>query len=292
MDLRRVVTVLDRPNRPQTALKRTLRICHDLGHAVQVEPVSFLYSALVESGSAFDAKERKALKKQLLAKQHEWADKLASQNPDVGDVRVVWDRHLAEWVIDQCGTADLVVKTASGSKRARSASDWALLTSCPTNLLLVGHKRVRQPQVVIAALDLEHTDKLHQDLNRKVLDAAASMAKMSNAELHVACAAEVSPALLDLDVISEYQAQRRLVKKSKERLDKLLGPYEVKKKNRHFPVGKIGQAMADCAKSLHADLLVVGTRARPVAQSLGVGNSAQRILRKAPCDVLAVRPER
>ncbi len=290
MNIRRVVVILDQPNRPQTALKRALRMQKDSGDELTLEPVAFIYDAFAEANSGFDAKERKQLKKRTLERHKAWLDELADQYPTLPEVRTVWEHHLDDWVKDNCASADLVIKTASGSARSRSASDWALLMTCPTNLLLVGHRRIRQPQKVLAALDLQHRDTLHDKLNQRVLDMAASVASLSAAELHTACAVEVMPALIDLDVINERTAQRKQIKKSASLLDRLVAAYGVKKKHRHFPVGRIGQAIADCVKANGADLLVVGTRARPVRQALGLGNSAQRILRKAPCDLLAVRP--
>lgn len=290
MDLRRIMVILDRPKRPQTSLKRTLRLVRDMPSPAKLQAVSFIHNMLVEYGPAFDAEERKAVKKMLRDDRNQWLAELSAQHPEIDPVRVIWDHKIAHWVEQNAGQTDLVVKTASGSKRARSASDWALLHSCPTNLLLVGHRRIRQPKVVLAAIDVAHTDKVHQRLNQKVIDAAATMAGLSGAELHVASAVEVAPALIDLDIIDEKNAQRRIATRSRDMLEALLEGHDVAKKNRHFPVGAIGQAMSDCARAVSADMLVVGTRARPLKSMLGLGNSAQRIVRKAPCDVLAVRP--
>ena len=57
-----------------------------------------------------------------------------------------------------------------------------------------------------------------------------------------------------------------------------------------MPVGKVGQMVAATARKIDADMLVVGTCARRGAGGLVLGNSAERILTKAPCDVLAVHP--
>lgn len=290
MELNRVMVVLDKPNRPQTALKRTLRLMRDMPEAASLEAVSFMHNALLDHGAAFDAKERKAIKKMLRDSRNEWLASLSAEHPEIAPVHLVWEERIADWINDHSEKSDLVVKTASGSRRERSASDWALLHNCPTNLLLVGHRRIRQPQVVLAAVDVAHTDRTHLRLNQRVIDAAATMAQLAGAQLHIAAAVEVAPALIDLDIIDERSAQRRIAERSRAALDEMLQDYPVPVKNRHFPVGPIGRAMADCAKSLHADLLVVGTRARPVRSLLGLGNTAQRIVRQAPCDVLAVRP--
>lgn len=289
MKFAHILVILDEPNRPQTALKRAQRIAKDSPWAVKLSAVSFQHNALVEQAAAFDAKERAAVKESLIDKRSDWVAGLTKQYPELLQVQQVWTSDIAQWAAANAKGYDLIIKTATGSKRARSASDWMLLNSCPTHLLLVGHRKIRQPKRVLAALDLDHKDTLHRKLNRKVLQAAHAVTSLSSAELHAACAIEVSPALLDLDVVDERKAVNRIKKRTKDDLDKLLKPYGRVK--RHFPAGRIGAAMADCVKEVEADLLVVGMRAHKLKASLGLGSSAQRIVRQAPCDVLAVKAD-
>ena len=284
---KKILVILDKTNRPQTALKRALRMRKDANNQIDLRLVSFLHNSLVEHDAAFDAKERRAIKKLLMDKHETWLSDLAQDHTDLPSVNTVWAHDIASWVQSNAKRVDLVIKSASGTKRNRSATDWALLNSCPTNLLLVGHRRVRQPQKVLAALDMDHKDKLHKALNQDVLTAASELAILSGAELHAACVVEVAPALIDLDVIDERKAQSKVKKRTKAALDTLLRKYPSAK--RHFPIGRIGQAMSDCAKDVGADVVVVGMRAQNLKSSLGLGSSAQRIVRKAPCDVLAVR---
>ena len=289
MKLKRIMVVLDQANRPQTALKRAERICKDLQASVKLHPVSFLHSSLVENPAMFGKREQRRIQKMLVARHKTWLQELQGDHSGLGEVEMVWEHDIAKWVTEHAGVCDLVIKSAHGSKSTRSATDWALLSNCPTNLLLVGHRRVKQPDVVLAAVDLSSKDALHEKLNKQVLEAASLMANISNAKLHTAHAVEVPAPLLDLDVVSERKAQLTVQKNTHVARTKLLKPFVVAKKNQHFPVGNIGQAMADCVKEIKADLLVVGARARPVKEALGLGNTAQRIVRKAPCDVLALR---
>lgn len=53
--------------------------------------------------------------------------------------------------------------------------------------------------------------------------------------------------------------------------------------------GDLARAIAEEAKKQAADLLVVGTRGHSTAAHLLLGSVAERLLRRAPCDVLAVR---
>lgn len=56
--------------------------------------------------------------------------------------------------------------------------------------------------------------------------------------------------------------------------------------------GGVASVVCDTARSLSADLIVVGTRSRSNLASLLLGSVAGEVLRYAPCDVLAVPPPR
>ncbi len=286
MRFQRILTVLDRPNRPQMALKRASRLGTDM--QVEVHPVSFLWNELAENRTAYDAKQRRQMKHQLLENHHEWLQELVAKEPSVTETQVVWSPDIEHWLLDNQQDGDVILKTSSGSVRGRSALDYHLISRSKVPVWLVGHKRVRRPQTILAALDLAHKDSVHRRLNVRVLDLAADLAKASDAQLHVAYAVEVSPALTDLDVIDANKARAQVVKKTKEPLRRLLKPYDVKLSNIHFPVGPIGAAIATTSKEIGADVLVAGTCAHPIKEAVGLGNSAQRIVRKAPIDVVTV----
>ena len=55
--------------------------------------------------------------------------------------------------------------------------------------------------------------------------------------------------------------------------------------------GKVGKVISGAAYANKADLLVLGTVARSGVRGRIIGNSAERILTRAPCDVLCVTPD-
>ena len=287
--MRELLLVLDRRHRPQAALKRALRMHKDGDY--KLTAVSFVWQDLASNSHMFDTKQRREIKRQIVSSHKAWLKELQEQHPELAEIKFVWGNHIASWLFEHAHAFDAVVKSADGRGRNRSALDWTLLNQLPIDLYLVGHRRVRQPKIVMAAIDLAHTDTAHKQLNLLVLNRAQTIATESNAELHVVNAVDISPVLIDLDIVNERAAKTRAQAQSKKALEKLLQNYKVPNRQRHFPVGRLGQALADCVKEVGADVLVVGTRTHRVKQALGLGNSAQRIMRKAPCDLLAIRPK-
>ena len=109
--------------------------------------------------------------------------------------------------------------------------------------------------------------------------------------MHVVFAVEISQVLRDLDIVNETVSKKKVVDKVTPELERLLKPYHIPKSRIHMPVGKVGKVVAQVSRKANADLLVVGSFAHRAKQLVGLGNSAERIVTKAVCDVLAVHPD-
>ncbi len=295
MDLNNVTVVLDKPKHEQIAWRRALELQANSGARVQA--VSFLWNAMCEHSSALSAADRKKLRHGLVEERKRWLAELVSQQPDV-KARTVWSPDIAQWVVDELNQPaarnkrpDLIIKTVhkSGSL-VHTPTDWELLSSCSVPLLLTSKRRGKGSGVVLATLDLSHVDTKHRHLNCRVLEAAHQMAALQGGKVHVVFAIEVSQVLRDLDIIKESVSKRKIMEKVTPELERLLKPYAIPKSRVHMPVGKAGRTLAQLARKLKADQLVIGSYAHRAKNVLGLGNTAERILTKAVCDVLAVHP--
>ena len=84
------------------------------------------------------------------------------------------------------------------------------------------------------------------------------------------------------------EEQRRI---GKEQLQRLAA--DLKKKGQRFRAvikcGAPAQVVADTAKSLKADMIVMGTHGRTGIAHVLMGSVAEKVVRHAPCPVLTVR---
>ncbi len=294
MRLDSALTILDKPKHKQVAFERA-RSLQEL-NGTHLDLVSFCWQSMVESSDFFDTHQRRTLRQEILLERKQWQrDLVLDGGLAFNDVSIhtIWTDDIAAWVRKQLEKkhCDIVIKSVHKTKTiSHTPLDWELLNTSPVPVLLTSTQKRKTARRVVAAIDLRHTDRTHQRLNRKVLAAADRFARCYDAELHCVSAIEISNVLRDLDIIDERSTKKRMLEKSQDTLNDLLKPYDVKKKQRHFPVGKVGQAVTQTARELKADLLVVGSCAHRVKQLVGVGNSAERILARATCDVLAVHP--
>lgn len=294
MQIRSVMVVMDKPKHQQVALTRARAIQQATGAHLRL--VAFCWNALTEQAEVFSAHQRRSLKRQIVRDREVW---LRGQVLDAGlaaadvTLEVQWTDDIAGWVSASAlpKECDLVLKSAHHSKTlTHTPLDWQLLRQCGVPVYIAAARRRKPTGNVLASIDLRHTDKKHMALNLRVMEAAHHLAEISGAKMHCVNAIEFSHVLRDLDIIDTANVRRKAVARNRELMDALLAPYDIARSRIHMPLGKVGQAVAATARKINADMLVVGTSARRGAGAVLLGNSAERILSKAPCDVLAVHP--
>ena len=293
MKLTSVMTILDKPKHPQTALARTRRLVKAGG--VQAHLVAFCWNPAPDSEGVFARDQGRAIKQALIVERRDWLLSQIEGVPELENARtsVLWSADIARSIEGIAGKqgADLLIKSLHQSGSVlHTPLDWSLLRTSPIPVLLTTTRKRKQSGVILAAVDVRRQDRAHQRLNRQVLDAAQTMAAVEGGTVHVVAAAELPNVLIDLDIVNKRDAKRKAITQVEERLQELLEPYDVPRARRHIPIGKVGQAVNGIAQKLNADLLVVGTHAHRVRQLIGLGNSAEKIVARAHCDVLAVHP--
>ncbi|HEY4717080.1 MAG TPA: universal stress protein [bacterium] len=131
------------------------------------------------------------------------------------------------------------------------------------------------------------------------MDYAIALAKISGAEILVFHVFE-KPAVpqtiwMSKQVITTYKNYfKEVEKKTKDELQNFLekfdtGNIEIKTK---VKLGLPYLEIIDIANKENVDLIVIGTRGLTVFQKMLIGSTADRIVRKAKCNVLLVRSKR
>ncbi len=292
--LKNVLVVMDKPKHPQAAFERAMKLHRST--AAHLHLAAFAYHPMVDQQETFDVHQRNAVRKEIIRERTEW---LRGVVLDAGasfenlTIEVIWTKHLADWVAERAAIDgyDVVVKSTHHSEALlHTPTDWTLLRNCSAPLLLVSGRSWRKKPVILATLDLERFDRNHVALNKRVLDAAQTMATLYGGTLHCVFAVEISRVLADLDIIDARKAAAAARARASQRCVELLKPYGIPKSRIHMPTGKVGHVVNQISRKTKADLLVMGTTARKGLRGLVIGNSAERVLAKARCDVLALKP--
>lgn len=211
------------------------------------------------------------------------------------------------------GGHDLLMKEASPNENVLFGSiDMHLLRDCPCPAWFVKPDHGDRPFArILASVDPspppDRTDLLHvkEDLSpkdvaldAKILELAGSLAALNGSDLHVlhAWSAAGEELLrgdmrLSPDQLDAYVEDSRL--EAKKALDHLIAKVDDMSGRRsvHLIKGDPADVIADFAKAAQIDLIVMGTVGRTGIPGLLIGNSAESILQRVGCSVLAVKPD-
>ncbi len=208
---------------------------------------------------------------------------------------------------------DLVIKTAESGgllDRVFGSDDMHLLRKCPCPVWLVKSKSPKAYRRILAAVDVddyyppEELNTRHL-LNLQILEMASSLALSEFSELHIVYA---------WDDIGESMMRRALVDTSEEKIiayieevrqqhkqnlnvlmDEIISrlgknTLEYLKPRTHLLKGSPRKEIPAFADEIKADLVVMGTVARTGISGFFMGNTAETILNRLSCSVLAIKP--
>ena len=203
---------------------------------------------------------------------------------------------------------DLLIKPAenpSWTARLFGSDDLHLLRKCPCPVWLMKPPEKSNYGSIMAAVDFDlSVPPSEHDLNREILELAASLALSDFASLHIvhACEALAEKTMLSRgdmsskDVTNYVEKEQAHHRNELYRLaEKLCGwigkdAYDYLSPRIHLPEGPGKRVIAPLAAELQADLVVMGTVARTGISGLIIGNTAEAILDQLTCSVLAVKP--
>lgn len=172
--------------------------------------------------------------------------------------------------------------------------DTGLMRKCPCPVWLVRTKAASFRRIA-AVLDVLPHDEVRDALNVKVVKLASSIAESEGAELQVASAWSVYADTVlkfkmeEAELEQLNQNTEAEVRSQLERVVSLAGAQdsaiiEAVHGDAHVVIPQL-------VEREHEDLVVMGTIARTGVPGLIIGNTAEKILRRIQCSLVAVKPD-
>jgi universal stress protein E len=276
------------------ALGATLELFHALADAVIVEPSRFEHEAVDRLRERVEGQARTSLLR-LCA--------MAGKHGVAASLAVEWDRPPHEAIVRRATAigADLIIAECHKGARTRPwlihLTDWELLRTSPLPVLLLkGAKPYHRP-LVLAAVDPAHSHAKPLALDSRILAAAGELGKGLRGKLHVMHANQPSIVGLDPEVASRKAAATWSTLTFKELQDQERRAFEdfrsragVPRTRAHLVDDDPAVAIPRLASELNADIVAMGALSRSGLARVFIGNTAERVLRDLPCDVLVVKP--
>jgi len=168
--------------------------------------------------------------------------------------------------------ADLVLKSSyrhsTRQRLLKRTSDWTLIRECLCPVLLVKEGEQSPLRRVLAAIDIRRDDPTSRKLNQHLLDFGSEVLDAGSAELHFVNAGE------DLQSLPDRNTLIRCCGVDSSRI--------------HIQLGRPEDVIIDSARSLQANLVVVGNAARSGFSAAINGNTVEKVLDRLNCDVLSI----
>lgn len=191
--------------------------------------------------------------------------------------------------------ADLLVMGAFGDRRP-DVGFGTVATACVrksmTDVLLIRDTQPGPFRCVVAAVDFSET-------SARALARAALVAAQDGAELQVLHVFAAPWHRLHYRA-PEPMAPPHLQKQYRDALERRLADFVLPIAEAHrdlrlrtvcYDYGGHRSGIVEYAKSVSADLIVLGTRGRTNLRDILLGSTAEKALDESPCSVLAVKPE-
>ena len=204
---------------------------------------------------------------------------------------------------------DLIIKCADVDRGLGeivfSSTDMHLMRKCPCPVWIIKPTEQKNYRRILAAVDQDPEEPVKGVLNRRILEMASSLALAEYGEAHIVHAWDVfgedllrshswgfTEAEFNEMVEEEATARRRwledLVKnycysEDQEAADDL-------DLHLHVIKGNAQHVVAELARDLAVDLVVMGTVARTGIAGFFMGNTAEDILSQLDCSVLTIKP--
>lgn len=246
--------------------------------------------------------QRQVLKHDLLEKSQRRIHQLVDPEIDRGvdiTIKLLWDHNdghaINQLVADE--QVDLVVMASEThslvASQLKQATDYQLLRDCPCQVLLVKNHEWSDHGKILSAIDTCH-DQQHNLLNAQVIETSIGFAELLNANLHLLNAYPGDPLSISIGIGADEKRPRltsaTIKQAHKQEIDQLADDYHIPVSHTHVVEGLADDALPQLADDMDAELLVIGMQGRHGMAGAFVGNTAEFLVDRLNCDILAVKP--
>ena len=299
--MQRILVAIGADERAGRLVSRAMTLARHFGASVRL--CASVYDPHLAGEGHPESTERNEARAAVIAGRRAALERLAAplREPGVGDisVRALWSYPVYEGVAAEAQAfgADLLVAGTfhhSTVPRAGLANaDWQLLraASCPVLLVRTAGESYRQ---ILVPVDPTHAHDKPAALDDRLVAWAREVGAPGGAEvqlLHCFLAPEYVPLAAPGAGLSSLLArQGKSLDVHREALRTLATRHGIARGSAHLEAGDARELIPEVARRTRADLVVMGAVSRSRLRQLLMGSTAESVLDRLECDVLAVKP--
>ncbi|MGO4894417.1 universal stress protein UspE [Flavobacterium sp. W21_SRS_FM6] len=301
MNFKKILAVIDSNTEQQKSLSRALEISEKTGASV----TAFLniYDFSYEMTTMLSMDERENMRQAVVDDRTEWLTNVIkeafSETDHKIDIKVVWHNRPYESIIYEVIEKgyDLIVKGTQQHSLLESViftpTDWHIMRKAPVPVLLVKEHDWPMGGKIIAALNLGSDIEEHQSLNQQITKHALHFTKLLGSELHLVNAYPGTPTniVIEIPEFDPTQYNQTIRQHHIDAMQNHAQQHHISPAQCHIDEGLPEYVIPHCAEQLDAELVVLGTVGRQGISAALIGNTAEHVIDKLNCDVLAIKPE-
>lgn len=298
----KILVVADINHEEQPALARAMQLASKSVSKSHVTLFLSIYDFSYDMTSMLSIDERDAMRRGVIQQREAWMREIAEPyiNDDIDfDIKVVWHNRPYEAIVAEvfAGEHDIVIKGTRKHDVLESVlftpTDWHLLRKCPSPVLLVKNAHWPEDANIMASVHVGSEYDTHIDLNDRMVEQLKSLSERLHAAPYLVNAYPVTPANITIelpefdpntytDAVRGHHLTSMKALRQKHGLDEQQTIVEQ---------GLPEDIIPDVANRLNAAMVILGTTGRTGLSAVFIGNTAEHVIDKIDCDVLALKPQ-
>ncbi|MFB9217368.1 universal stress protein UspE [Vibrio sinaloensis] len=298
----KILVVADINKDEQPALARAMQLAAKSRSPSQVTFFLSIYDFSYDMTSMLSIDERDAMRRGVIGQREQWMKKVAKDYLIDGiefDVRVVWHNRPYEAIIAEVfgGEHDIVIKGTRKHDVLESViftpTDWHLLRKCPCPVLLVKNAEWPEDASIIASVHVGSENDTHLGLNDSMVDQLKSLTERLGASPYLVNAYPVTPANITIE-LPEFDPATYT---DAVRGHHLTAMKALRQKHGYddeqtvVEQGLPEDIIPEVAQRLNTAMVIIGTTGRTGLSAVFIGNTAEHVIDKINCDVMALKPQ-
>ena len=298
IECKRILAVVDAERENQPALSRAYELASKTG--AKVTAMMVVYDLSYDMTTMLSPDERESMRDAVTKEHAKWLSaQLKEQGFSETDIVVEWNNRAYESIIYFAlnNQIDLVVKATKNHDDLASViftpTDWHLMRKCPRPVLLVKEHDWPEGGEIIAAVNVGTEDDEHAALNDKLTIIANDYASLLKGNVNLVNSYPSTPLNIAIEVPEfDPDTYHDAVKThhTKEMRSHAL-KYGIPEDKCVVKEGLPEKVIPQVAKTLDAELVVIGTVGRVGISAALIGNTAEHVIDELNCDVLAIKPD-
>ncbi|MGJ8692358.1 MAG: universal stress protein UspE [Thalassotalea sp.] len=299
-----ILVIIDANNSEQKALNRAI----ELAKKTEAKITAFLpiFDFSYEMTTMLSSQERESMRESVVKSRQEWLKELITL-PEDNDLnhtvsittKVVWHNRPFEAIIEQVlqHGFDLVVKSTHLHDKLKSViftpTDWHILRKCPCPVLLVKDHLWPKGGNIVAAVNVGNFDDEYSSLNKKITEEAIHLAKLVDGNAHLVNSYPGTPVNIAIEIPEFNSAEYNETMKDHhtEAMEKHVAEFNFDINNTHVKEGLPEDVIEEMAQELDCELVILGTVGRTGISAALIGNTAEHVIDRLNCDLLALKPD-